>query len=214
MSVTYLYYLNFKKDLIGRYIVAILRVMHKKYMILIIGIVFINFKTTIFGCVLCLKRIPKIKSSIPYFHISTTTNPQLAPIHSKSSRKLLMTIDDLEDNYNFNENDKNNNITNTNTNTTNNNNNEDDEEENKEEDMNEIVKGKMIDAIKWYRSTLSPIMQPNCRFFPSCSNYAMQAINEYGPWKGGILTAWRLLRCNPIGGSGYDPPMWPPPSFR
>ena len=81
-------------------------------------------------------------------------------------------------------------------------------------DMNEIVKGKMIDAIKWYRSTLSPIMQPNCRFFPSCSNYAMQAINEYGPWKGGILTAWRLLRCNPIGGSGYDPPMWPPPSFR
>ena len=71
----------------------------------------------------------------------------------------------------------------------------------------------MVDSIKWYRKSLSPIMPPNCRFFPSCSNYGIDAIEQFGPWKGGILTAWRILRCNPIGGSGYDPPKWPPPNF-
>jgi putative membrane protein insertion efficiency factor len=71
----------------------------------------------------------------------------------------------------------------------------------------------MVCAIKWYRNTLSPIMPPNCRFQPSCSNYAIQAIQEFGAWRGSWLTAWRLLRCNPIGPSGFDPPMWPPPGL-
>eukprot|EP00981_Chlorochromonas_danica_P006726 scaffold1463_cov189-Ochromonas_danica.AAC.21 len=69
-------------------------------------------------------------------------------------------------------------------------------------------------SIMWYKDTLSPIMPPNCRFLPSCSSYALQAIDTFGPWKGGILTAWRLIRCNPTGGSGYDPPVWPPPGYR
>mmetsp|Transcript_3880 Transcript_3880/g.5335 ORF Transcript_3880/g.5335 Transcript_3880/m.5335 type:complete len:150 (+) Transcript_3880:1-450(+) len=71
----------------------------------------------------------------------------------------------------------------------------------------------MLDSIKWYRKSLSPIMPPNCRFFPSCSNYGIDAIEQFGPWKGGFLTAWRIFRCNPFGGSGYDPPKWPPPNF-
>lgn len=45
-----------------------------------------------------------------------------------------------------------------------------------------------------------------CRFLPTCSQYGVQAIEEFGPQKGVILTAWRILRCSPLGGKGYDPP--------
>ena len=83
----------------------------------------------------------------------------------------------------------------------------------KNDDVESTLKEVMLKWIRWYRTTLSPIMPPNCRFFPSCSKYAIQSIEEYGPIKGGILTAWRLLRCNPFGGSGYDPPEWPPPNY-
>ena len=65
------------------------------------------------------------------------------------------------------------------------------------------LKAAMINSIKWYRSYLSPIMPPNCRFFPSCSVYAIEAVQMFGPLKGGLLIAWRLFRCNPFGGSGY-----------
>ena len=174
--------------------------MYYKSIIFIIYIIIVNLFTTVCSCVLCLKRIPKMKTPFTSFH---HIPPQLAPIHSKSSRQLYMTINNLENINIMNENQNNND--------NNENNNEDDDED---DDMNKVLKDKMISAIKWYRSTLSPIMQPNCRFFPSCSNYAMQAIEEHGPWQGLILTAWRLVRCNPIGGSGYDPPMWPPPAFR
>ncbi len=75
------------------------------------------------------------------------------------------------------------------------------------------LKQLMLSSIRWYRKTLSPIMPPNCRFQPSCSNYGIQAIEEFGPTRGGILTAWRIFRCNPLGGSGYDPPEWPPCSY-
>lgn len=76
------------------------------------------------------------------------------------------------------------------------------------------LKDMMKLSIMWYKDTLSPIMPPNCRFLPSCSSYALQAIDTFGPWKGGVLTAWRLIRCNPTGGRGYDPPVWPPPGYR
>eukprot|EP01035_Chromulina_nebulosa_P016971 gene16971-22467_t len=56
-------------------------------------------------------------------------------------------------------------------------------------------------------------MPPNCRFLPTCSSYGIEAIDKFGPLKGFILTAWRILRCNPTGGSGYDPPVWPPPNY-
>ena len=97
--------------------------------------------------------------------------------------------------------------------TRNNDNNDDNNGNNDDESIENKVKNFMLSWIRWYRETLSPIMPPNCRFFPSCSKYAIQAIEEFGPIKGGILTAWRLTRCNPLGGSGFDPPEWPPPNY-
>ena len=72
----------------------------------------------------------------------------------------------------------------------------------------------MLDSIAWYKSTLSPNMPKNCRFLPTCSSYGVDSIKRYGSVKGGILTVWRILRCNPFGGCGYDAPQWPPPGFR
>uniref|UniRef100_A0A7S1XBZ4 Membrane protein insertion efficiency factor n=1 Tax=Compsopogon caeruleus TaxID=31354 RepID=A0A7S1XBZ4_9RHOD len=72
----------------------------------------------------------------------------------------------------------------------------------------------MLTALRWYKEQISPLMPPNCRFLPSCSSYSIEAIQEFGPAKGLVLTAWRILRCNPFGGAGYDPPQWPPVHFR
>ena len=55
-----------------------------------------------------------------------------------------------------------------------------------------------------------PLTPPSCRFVPTCSQYGMTAFRKFGPAKGFVLTAWRILRCNPWGGRGYDPPAWPP----
>lgn len=56
-----------------------------------------------------------------------------------------------------------------------------------------------------YRYFISPILQPKCRFLPTCSEYALDAIDCYGPYKGSILAFKRICRCHPWGGSGYDP---------
>lgn len=71
-----------------------------------------------------------------------------------------------------------------------------------------------IGAIRFYKGFISPLLPPACRFWPTCSQYGVQAIQEYGPNKGVILIAWRLLRCSPFGGKGYDPPKWPPVPFN
>ena len=59
--------------------------------------------------------------------------------------------------------------------------------------------------VKFYRTCISPLTPASCRFTPTCSAYALEAITKYGPIKGGWLTLRRLLRCHPWGGSGYDP---------
>lgn len=59
--------------------------------------------------------------------------------------------------------------------------------------------------IAFYQKCVSPYTPPSCRFVPTCSEYARQAIVTHGPLKGLLLAVWRLLRCNPWGGSGYDP---------
>lgn len=59
--------------------------------------------------------------------------------------------------------------------------------------------------IRFYRRFISPLLPPSCRFTPTCSQYGMEAIQKHGPIKGLALTIWRILRCNPWGGSGYDP---------
>ena len=63
----------------------------------------------------------------------------------------------------------------------------------------------MIWIIKIYQATLSPLIGRSCRYTPTCSNYGLEAIRKYGPFKGGWLTLKRILSCNPWGGSGYDP---------
>jgi len=60
--------------------------------------------------------------------------------------------------------------------------------------------------IKVYQIGLSPMLGPNkCRYQPTCSNYALEALKKYGLFKGGYLAAKRILSCHPWGGSGYDP---------
>lgn len=61
-------------------------------------------------------------------------------------------------------------------------------------------------ALVWlYRKGVSPVLGTNCRFEPSCSAYAEQALRDYGGFKGGWLALKRISRCHPWGGSGYDP---------
>ena len=60
-------------------------------------------------------------------------------------------------------------------------------------------------AHRAYKLTLSPLIGRQCRFLPTCSDYAAEALVMHGPWKGARLAASRLCRCNPWGGSGYDP---------
>ena len=63
----------------------------------------------------------------------------------------------------------------------------------------------LISIIKVYKITLSPFIGRYCRFTPTCSDYAIQVIRKQGPFKGFLLSFWRILRCSPWGGYGYDP---------
>lgn len=62
-----------------------------------------------------------------------------------------------------------------------------------------------LQLIRFYQRFISPALPPTCRFYPSCSHYAYEAIAKYGIIKGTRLAAWRILRCNPFGRGGYDP---------
>lgn len=59
--------------------------------------------------------------------------------------------------------------------------------------------------VRFYQLCISPLTPPACRYTPTCSQYALEALRKYGPLKGGWLTLRRLARCHPWGGSGYDP---------
>jgi putative membrane protein insertion efficiency factor len=59
--------------------------------------------------------------------------------------------------------------------------------------------------IRFYQVCISPLVGVNCRFVPSCSQYALEATREHGALKGSLLTAKRLCRCHPFGGHGHDP---------
>ena len=63
----------------------------------------------------------------------------------------------------------------------------------------------MLALIAFYRTCISPLLPPACRYTPTCSQYAQEAIRKYGPFRGGWLALKRILRCHPFGGSGYDP---------
>ena len=69
----------------------------------------------------------------------------------------------------------------------------------------QIISQILIFLIKIYQWTLSPLMGNSCRFTPTCSAYGIEALKKHGPFKGSWLTFKRIIRCNPWGGSGYDP---------
>lgn len=60
-------------------------------------------------------------------------------------------------------------------------------------------------CIRLYQKSKNPLTNGSCRFTPTCSQYALQAIERHGAFFGGILAVWRLLRCNPFARGGYDP---------
>ena len=66
----------------------------------------------------------------------------------------------------------------------------------------------LVLLVRGYQLFLSPLLPPSCRYTPTCSQYAILAFKKYGAIKGLILTSHRLLRCNPWGGHGHDPPRW------
>ncbi|HUI32426.1 MAG TPA: membrane protein insertion efficiency factor YidD [Dysgonamonadaceae bacterium] len=63
----------------------------------------------------------------------------------------------------------------------------------------------MIAPIVFYRYAISPLKPQTCRYTPTCSQYAIEAIKKHGPFKGSFLAAKRIGRCHPWGGHGYDP---------
>ncbi|HMR30612.1 MAG TPA: membrane protein insertion efficiency factor YidD [Geminicoccaceae bacterium] len=67
-------------------------------------------------------------------------------------------------------------------------------------------------AVHAYRLLISPVLGPRCRYAPSCSAYALEALERHGAWRGGRLALRRILSCHPWGGSGFDPvpPTQPP----
>lgn len=68
-----------------------------------------------------------------------------------------------------------------------------------------MMKKFLILFIRFYQKAISPLFPPSCRFVPTCSEYAIEAVKKYGALKGGRMAIWRILRCNPFCKGGYDP---------
>jgi len=68
-----------------------------------------------------------------------------------------------------------------------------------------MIKGLALATIRFYKRAVSPLLPAACRFTPTCSEYAMAAIERYGALKGSAMAAKRLLSCNPFARGGYDP---------
>lgn len=71
--------------------------------------------------------------------------------------------------------------------------------------LRSILTSILLLPIYFYRACISPFTPPSCRFTPTCSQYAIEALRKHGPFKGLWLAVRRILRCHPWGGSGYDP---------
>ena len=71
--------------------------------------------------------------------------------------------------------------------------------------LSEILARVLILPIRFYQKFISPLTPPSCRYTPTCSQYAIEALRKHGPFKGMYLAIRRILRCHPLGGSGYDP---------
>lgn len=71
--------------------------------------------------------------------------------------------------------------------------------------VSEVLVWILILPIRFYQKFISPLTPPSCRFTPTCSQYAIEALRKHGPFKGTWLAIRRILRCHPWGGYGYDP---------
>jgi putative membrane protein insertion efficiency factor len=71
--------------------------------------------------------------------------------------------------------------------------------------VNKFFSAILLFLIRIYKVAISPYLMPSCRYTPSCSSYATQAIQKYGPFKGAWMGLKRIMRCHPWGGHGYDP---------
>ena len=75
--------------------------------------------------------------------------------------------------------------------------------------MNNIAKTVVLSLLRGYKWLISPMLVPACRYTPTCSEYAMEAVDRYGAARGGWMTIRRLLRCHPFVKGGYDPVVGP-----
>jgi putative membrane protein insertion efficiency factor len=71
--------------------------------------------------------------------------------------------------------------------------------------MSHFAKFVTLQLLRAYKWAISPLLPPACRYVPTCSEYAMEAVERYGVLRGGWMALVRLLRCHPLGSSGYDP---------
>jgi uncharacterized protein len=71
--------------------------------------------------------------------------------------------------------------------------------------MHEIFKTGALFVLRGYKWAVSPMFLPACRYVPSCSDYAMEAIDRYGVARGSLMAIWRILRCHPFAKGGFDP---------
>ena len=67
------------------------------------------------------------------------------------------------------------------------------------------MKSLALRLLRLYKRWISPAFPPSCRYMPTCSEYAMEAVERYGALRGGMMAAWRVLRCHPLAKGGYDP---------
>ena len=78
--------------------------------------------------------------------------------------------------------------------------------------MGKIAQIVVLQLLRAYKWAISPMFLPACRYVPTCSEYAMEAVDRYGVLRGGWMTLWRLLRCHPFVKGGYDPVVKTPSS--
>lgn len=71
--------------------------------------------------------------------------------------------------------------------------------------LKKILIAPFVLLVKIYQWIISPLLPKSCRYEPTCSHYTLEALKVHGLWKGGILSIKRIAKCNPWGGSGYDP---------
>lgn len=67
------------------------------------------------------------------------------------------------------------------------------------------MRGLLVALLRFYKAAVSPLLPPSCRFMPTCSEYAMEAVEKYGALRGGWMGVRRLLRCHPFHPGGFDP---------